>query len=581
MPRSLLLLGLFAPAPAYAATLDVDASGSGSYTSIQDAIDDATSGDSIEVAPGTYAESINFSGKELQIYSTGGSGVTLLDAAGGASYAVTATSGEGAGTRLEGFTVRNGSAAGVYLANSELSLVDVVLDGLGNTGLSGGAIYATGATLDLQDSVIDGATADAGTVYATGSTITASNVTFSNNYACHGSAMAADTSDLTFTDVTITGNENHDGGTLYFDNAVTFDATNFVLTDNVAGYGSGSALYATTHTTITLDGGRIEDNLSTYASSGYYGALWVEANSTLDVTGVSFARNEGYGGGAATIYSSSSASFDSCTFEDHSLTDNGVLHVSTSADLVVTNSSFTGNTTGGSGAAISTSSSTTIAVSDTSFADNVASAYGGAAHLYDDNESTFTDVTFDGNEAADGGAIYTDQTSGTLTLERVDFDGNEATTGAGARSTPTTMARWSSPTPPSPATAPQRAAGRCTPCPSTTPSPSTTARSPTTRSRRARVARSTWRRRPGPTSATAPSSATRPPTAGPSTPTAPSGRWPCRRAHSTPTRARIKVGRSTPITAWSSTSTRAGFPATPQTTTAVPSSPTTKSSRSS
>ncbi|MHC4498688.1 MAG: hypothetical protein ACYS21_06180, partial [Planctomycetota bacterium] len=40
--------------------------------SIQAAIDDANNGDEIEVAPGTYNEAINFLGKKVRLYSSGG-----------------------------------------------------------------------------------------------------------------------------------------------------------------------------------------------------------------------------------------------------------------------------------------------------------------------------------------------------------------------------------------------------------------------------------------------------------------------------------------------------------------------------
>jgi hypothetical protein len=48
--------------------------------SIQAAIDASSNGDEIEVAPGTYYEAINFNGKAVRLYSSGGPDVTIIDA---------------------------------------------------------------------------------------------------------------------------------------------------------------------------------------------------------------------------------------------------------------------------------------------------------------------------------------------------------------------------------------------------------------------------------------------------------------------------------------------------------------------
>lgn len=87
--------------------------------SIQAAIDDANDGDEIEVAPGTYTEAINFNGKAIRLYSTGGPEVSIIDASGiaGAYHVVQCVSGEGPGTILEGFTITGGYADGTYPDN--------------------------------------------------------------------------------------------------------------------------------------------------------------------------------------------------------------------------------------------------------------------------------------------------------------------------------------------------------------------------------------------------------------------------------------------------------------------------------
>ncbi|MBN2271241.1 MAG: DUF1080 domain-containing protein [Sedimentisphaerales bacterium] len=58
------------------------ADGSAYFSSIQLAIENANDGDEIAVWPGTYYETIDFSGKAIRLYSTGGPGVTTINASG-------------------------------------------------------------------------------------------------------------------------------------------------------------------------------------------------------------------------------------------------------------------------------------------------------------------------------------------------------------------------------------------------------------------------------------------------------------------------------------------------------------------
>jgi hypothetical protein len=77
------------------------------YPTIQAAIDAASAGDTVSVAPGTYHERIDNHSKTITIQSTGGAGVTTID--GGAAGAVaTLTANAGETPVLRGFTITNG-----------------------------------------------------------------------------------------------------------------------------------------------------------------------------------------------------------------------------------------------------------------------------------------------------------------------------------------------------------------------------------------------------------------------------------------------------------------------------------------
>jgi PKD repeat protein len=80
------------------------------YSTIQGAIDAAIAGDVIVVASGIYGETIDFRGKAITVRSSDGPLVTIIDGSGSSGSVVTAVSGEGPATVLEGLTITGGNA---------------------------------------------------------------------------------------------------------------------------------------------------------------------------------------------------------------------------------------------------------------------------------------------------------------------------------------------------------------------------------------------------------------------------------------------------------------------------------------
>jgi hypothetical protein len=98
-----LLALVAASAPLRADTLDVP----GSYATIQAAIDAASPGDMVLVAPGTYVETIDFLGKAITVEGSGGASVTTIDADSTGPVATFST-GEANDSVLRGFTLTGG-----------------------------------------------------------------------------------------------------------------------------------------------------------------------------------------------------------------------------------------------------------------------------------------------------------------------------------------------------------------------------------------------------------------------------------------------------------------------------------------
>ena len=100
-------LSLIAVPSSQAAIINVPAG----QPTIQGAINAASNGDTVLVAPGTYRENINFEGKAITVTSSGGPAVTTING-GGNGPVVLFVSGEGTGSVLSGFTITNGNSNG-------------------------------------------------------------------------------------------------------------------------------------------------------------------------------------------------------------------------------------------------------------------------------------------------------------------------------------------------------------------------------------------------------------------------------------------------------------------------------------
>jgi hypothetical protein len=241
------------------------------YMTIQAAIDDANDGDEIEVAPRTYNEAINFNGKAVRLYSSGGPEVTTIDGTGN-YHVVNCVSGEDANTILEGFTITGGNAGisgliggGMYNDYSSPTITDC--NCTGNSAFYGGGMYnshsnpmVTNCTFSenvvLWISMI-GEFGYGGGMYNDYSSPTVTNCIFSGNTAMNdGGGMFNYGSSPTVTNCIFHGNEAQGspynaGGGMYNYNNSDPTLTNCTFYDNSADVDGGGGIYNYDDQTVT------------------------------------------------------------------------------------------------------------------------------------------------------------------------------------------------------------------------------------------------------------------------------------------------------------------------------------------
>ncbi|MGM0586899.1 MAG: YCF48-related protein [Bacteroidota bacterium] len=135
----------------YVATDGSDTSGDGSinnpFATIQHAIDQASDGDKIEVAAGSYTENIDLGAKNLKLYSSSGAESTIINGNDG-NHVIAIIGGQTFDTVVEGFTLTN-AHDGVYVKGSQATITRNILKG-NSYGAYSDINWDTGTGSDLK-----------------------------------------------------------------------------------------------------------------------------------------------------------------------------------------------------------------------------------------------------------------------------------------------------------------------------------------------------------------------------------------------------------------------------------------------
>jgi hypothetical protein len=398
------------------------------YTSLQDAIAAASSGDQIWVAVGTYKPT---TGTSRFISFTLKNGVAIYGGFVGTETLLSQRNWQTNVSILSGDigTVGDSSDNSYNVVNGGGTNSTAVLDGFtvtaGNADFNGGGMYNVNSSPTLTNLLFSANSAvfNGGGMHNDNSSPSLMNVTFNGNTAQYGGGMHNLNSSPTLMNITFSGNSaNGAGGGLYNGNSSP-TLSEVTFSDNSAnGVGGGGGMY-NLNSAPSLNNVTFSDN----TASGAGGGGMHNNNGSPTLTNVLFSYNSATGpGGGINNTNNSNPNLTDVIFSGNSANDGGGM---AGGGGLITNVVFTDNiaATSGGGMYLNDASPT---LSNVDFISNSAE-YGGGMCNFNNSNPTLTDVTFSYNSSdASGGGMFNNGSS-SPTLTNVDFISNSALSGGG------------------------------------------------------------------------------------------------------------------------------------------------------
>ena len=245
------------------------------YFTIQDALNDAHDGDTIQVKKGTYKESINFpSGKVVILESIDGPTLTFID--GLAGSATVNCNGSQKGTDIRGFNITHKigtSGVGVYNTNGWIKLTHCNVGG-NTSSQPGGGIRNEKATMEIEDSNVSGnsaATSGGGILNDHGTLTIKGNSIVSYNSTDYGGGICNYHGTLTVQGEThIFKNTALRGGGIYNDDGSSTITGGSIVYENEATDRHGGGIFVDRGTVTVAGGSTISENTSNWGGAGIY-----------------------------------------------------------------------------------------------------------------------------------------------------------------------------------------------------------------------------------------------------------------------------------------------------------------------
>lgn len=263
------------------------------------------------------------------------------------------------GLIIKNGTVTGGEDSGIKIKGST---VDVTLDGLeitGNTGTSGGGVYAKNSTVTITDSNIH-----------------------DNVGKMQGGGVYAESCELTVSGSTIQANDaaKDAGGGIYL-KASQAEITGNTISDNTS-LGGGGGIYSTDPSgTAEITSTLTDNDITGNATDGFGGGILVANNGqTFLITGGTISGNKARSGGGIGMTSGSQITVDGTAITGNTASSygGGIYTNSIGGTLTLKDASIQGNhASQGGGVYLQANRSELTADSSTVIAGNTASKYGG------------------------------------------------------------------------------------------------------------------------------------------------------------------------------------------------------------
>ena len=254
----LFVIILFSSHLTQAATITVCASGC-DHTTIQGAVNAASSGDTINIAAGTYKENVTIEVKTLTVNGAGADS-TIVDGNKSASvFSIRGSSGPPFSVTLKNMTITNGKASGsigggIFIeVDPSVTVTDCIISGNFANNAGGGISNLGGGILTIMDSNISSNSAGFGGGIASGTmggagTLTITDSTIGDNSA-RSNGGGIENSGLMSIDNTIIINNTaaaFGGGIANFVEALSFETTitNSIINSNMALEIGGGIIHA-------------------------------------------------------------------------------------------------------------------------------------------------------------------------------------------------------------------------------------------------------------------------------------------------------------------------------------------------
>jgi len=361
------------------------------YPTIQAGIDAAKSGDTVQVAAGTYRgtgnRDLDFKGKAIILESESGAGSTIIDCQrGGRGFHF--HTGETSGSTVRGFTVTNGSpgdgyGGAIYCTNSSSPTIEnnIITGNSASSNGSGIFCFDNSSPVIRNNEISRNSTrGNGGGIYCYNNSspvIRGNNIRENSADRYGGGISCSSKSSPVIRGNTITGNE----GDL-----------------------SGGGVYCEDNSSPTIENNTISKNRTTRDGGGIY--CFTDSSPIIQSNTISENESGNYGGGIASQRGAFPKIHNNEISNNNAARDGGGIACQSISTATIQNNKINGNKAGNYGGGVYGDSTSSLTLKNNEVARNVASEYGGG--MYSASSLTAINNTITGNRANGrfGGGYY-------------------------------------------------------------------------------------------------------------------------------------------------------------------------------